>query len=369
LGLDFSLQWHQAELQRVADEFLSKVGSLESLQAAAGSVDGFDRSTYGRMAELGWIELGAGAGGNAGADNVDIAVLYEAFGRMALGGPHFTCHLAARLLKTLDPQGTKDGITDICTGRSIVTVALWEPDGSEPLASTTRVTRSGSKDHLSGTKSFVPFASASDLVLLLATADGQPTFFMVSPNAEGISLESLPVLSGERQFLVRLDRVRVSHADRIGVVGAAAGALEDVGPWVDLVRSAELLGIAEASLQMAVQYAKDRMAFGHPIGSYQAIQHKCSEMLADRDAARYLVYQAACLLDQGAGTDVRIAMARAFVGEAARRITKEAHQIFAGAGFVLDHKLPFYYRRAQGLQTYGGGAGDQLDRVADSLLR
>ena len=369
MGLDFSLQWHQEELRRIAREFLAGYSSLEALTDAEQEGHGFSREAHGHMGRLGWLELGVTSHANGPPiDAVDLVVLYEELGRAAMPGPHFICQIAARLLRILEPAGCNGLLTDLLRGDRIGTVALYEPNGEmTPVATVAEALPGGYR--LRGTKSFVPYASAADFILVLAkSGDDDLDFFIVDPRVRGVDMETLPTLSGERQHRLEIAGVEVDGAARLGSPSSALGAIQTVLPAARLSQAAELVGLADASLEMAVDYATNRIAFGHPIGSYQAIQHKCADMVADRDAARYLTYQAACLYNEGRQADLRLIMAKAFASGAARRVTKEAHQIFAGAGYVLDHRLNFYYRRAKGIEMFLGASGELLDEIAKLLV-
>jgi alkylation response protein AidB-like acyl-CoA dehydrogenase len=142
---------------------------------------------------------------------------------------------------------------------------------------------------------------------------------------------------------------------------------EQVLPLAAVLQAAELVGLADAALEIGVEYAKLRVAFGRPIGAFQAIQHKCADMLSDTDAARYLTYEAVCLLNAGQADAPPVAMAKPFAATAARRVTKEAHQILAGVGFTLDHRLNYYYRRAKSIELALGDVDAHLERVAERL--
>ena len=369
MGLDFSLEWHQKELRRSAREFLAAYSTLEALTAAEQDGHGFSREAHRRMGRLGWLELGAVPDpGGPPDDAVDLVVLHEELGRAALPGPHFICRLAGRLLSFLEPAGRDPLLGDLLGGDRIATVALYEPGGEmTPVATVAEEIRGGYR--LRGIKSFVPYASAADVILVPAmSGTGDLDFFIVDPRDQGVALEALHTLSGERQHRLVIDNVEVAGCARVGEPGSALAAIESVLPAARLEQAAELVGLADAALEMAVEYAKNRVAFGRPIGSYQAIQHKCADMVADRDAARFLTYQAACLYNQGLSADPRLTMAKAFAAGAARRVTKEAHQIFAGAGFILDHRLNFYYRRAKGIEMFLGSSGELLDEIGDLLI-
>ena len=369
MGLDFSLEWHQEELRRSAREFLAAYSTLEALTEAEQEGHGFSREAHGRMGRLGWLELGVLSDPNGPPDDaVDLVVLHEELGRAALPGPHFICRLAGRLLRFLEPVGHDQLLGDVLRGDRVATVALYEPGGEmTPVATVAEDIPSGYR--LSGVKSFVPYASAADSILVPAmSGTGELDFFMVDPRDQGVALETLHTLSGERQHRLLIDNVEVAGCARLGEPGSALAAIESVLPAARIAQAAELVGLADAALEMAVEYAKNRIAFGRPIGSYQAIQHKCADMVADRDAARFLTYQAAHLYNQGLRADPRLVMAKAFAAGAARRVTKEAHQIFAGAGFVLDHRLNFYYRRAKGIEMSFGSCRELFDEIGDLLI-
>lgn len=369
MALDLSLEWHQEELRRSSRAFLGEYSSLQALTDAEHGAHGFNREAHRRMGRLGWLELGIASdsyGPPAGA--VDAVVLYEELGRAALPGPHFICQLAGRMLSVLEPTRRSGLIRDLLRGDVIGTVALYGPAGDMiPVEAVAETLAGGYR--LRGTWSFVPYASAADFILVPARSEhGYVDFFTVDPRDPGVTLEALHTLSGERQHRLVIDNVEVDASDRVGKPDSGSGAIEVVKPGARLLQAAELVGLAAAALEMAVEYAKNREAFGRPIGSYQAIQHKCADMVADCDASRFLTYQAAWLYDEGQRSDPRVLMAKAFAAGAARRVTKEAHQIFAGAGFVVDHRMNFYYRRAKGIEMFLGRSGELFDEIADLLV-
>ncbi len=371
--MDFSLQWHQRQFQETVRAFLAKAVDLEYLQASAAGGPGFSRLLHSRMAEMGLLSIGWFSNEGEAPDAVDVAVLYEELGRAAAPGPHFVTGLVVPLL--LSALGRRSGplLEGLASGRTIATLAFYEDEGEEDLQSVeTFATPTARIWTLNGAKSFVPYADSADTLIVLARADGVPdglAFFEVARGAEGLRIEALEVLSGERECSVELRNVVVNDEARLASSVSPQTAMAAIRPMITVAQSAELVGLATWALETAVAYSKDRAAFGHPIGSYQAIQHKCADMLADVDAARFLVYQAACLVNQGAPADERIPMCKAFAASSARRVTKEAHQILAGAGFVLDHALNFYYRRVKGVEATFGDVNSQLDLVAESLLR
>lgn len=368
--MDFDLEWHQEELRRAARGLLAERCTATALAAWEDGPAGFSHELYREMGELGWLALGHGETGGALTDVVELAVLYEELGRAAVPGPHFWSSLVAgHLVGALDGErGWRDALT---SGTRIATVAVDEPEsGCEPATLRLAATPDGTGVRLNGVKAFVPWAAAADTLLVLARTGAGPedlTFFAVPRDAPGLVIEDVPMLSGERSAFVHCTEVRLGADRRLGQPGSGWTAWRALLPAATVMQAAELTGIAEAALELGVQYAKDRIAFGKPIGAFQAIQHKCAEMAADRDGARFLMYEAVCLLNEGRGDDPRVLLAKAFAAGAAHRVTKEAHQIYAAAGFVRTHPLNFYYRRAKGLETSLGDLSDHLERVAAAL--
>ena len=370
--MDFDLEWHQEELRRAARNLLAARCTLNALVAWEDSAEGFSPELYREMAGLGWLALGHDGPGGQVTDIIELAVLYEEFGRAALPGPHFWSSLVAgRLIRGLGGDaGWRESLT---AGSRIATVAIDEPGSDrDPATLRLRAVPDGPGVRVDGVKSFVPWAKSADtLLVLVRTGEGASdlTFYAVRTDAPGVEIEEVPMLSAEKSAFVHFHDVRVSPTSRLGLPGSGWPAWQALLPALSAIQAAELTGIADAALELAVQYAKDRVAFGKPIGAFQAIQHKCAEMAADRDGARFLTYEAVCLLNEGQGDDPRVLLAKVFASAAARRVTKEAHQIYAAAGFVRAHPLNFYYRRAKGLELSLGNPEDQLERVAALLAR
>lgn len=352
--MDFSLEWHQAELQRTARELLGATCTVQALREAESSDPGYLTDLYARMAELGWLQVALPETDGGSGDFVDAVLLYEEFGRAALFGPHFLSTVVVpTLLAALDAE-RPELVRALGRGERLATIALHEPSaGYDAAAVRLRAVDAGDTLTLDGaTKLFVPYAAQAD-VLLVAARTGEAAdavdWLEVPSDSAGLRVAPLPSISAERTYEVHFEGVRLPRSALLGRPDSGWVAWERVLPRLTVVQAAELVGLADTALGLAVEYAKQRRAFGHPIGSFQSLQHKCADMVTDRDAARYLTYAAACLVRDGQESSPAVLRAKPFAAEAARRVTKEAHQIFAGAGFVLDHKLSYYYRRAKGV--------------------
>lgn len=370
--MNFGLEWHQEALKTAARNYFTKTCTLENLLAAEASDIGFSLSAYREMGQLGWLRLGLPSDKGGTDDLVDAVVLYEEFGKAALPGPHFvSACLGGQLLACLGDDNQQDLLEMVASGERITTVALYEETAGYDLASV-KLTAEIYDDHviLNGCKLFVPFAHVADFLIVLARTGAQPeefTFYIVPAKISGLEMMPLKTLSGEKQFEVKFADVKLGKEATLGPLNRAWAAFQSILPGATVLQAAELVGIADAALEMAVAYAKERIAFGRPIGSFQAIQHKCADMVTERDAARFLTYQAACLINMRQPSRPEVPMAKAFAATAARKVTKEAHQIFAGAAYIMQNRLNFYYRRAKGIELFLGDVSEVLRLVADQL--
>lgn len=368
--MNFGFEWQQEELKRTARAYLSKACSAENLLAAEESEVGFSLPTYREMGKLGWLQLGLPTDEGWSSDFFDFVALYEEFGRAALPGPHFiSAVLGGQLLYRLGTSAQRELLQKIASGEQITTVALYEETAGYDASSVRLVAENrDGQVILNGRKLFVPFANVADFLIVLARTGAEPdqlTFYLVPIKTPSLEMAPLQTLAGEKQFDLQLSHVKLPEDAVLGPLNGGWTALQSVLPMATVLQAAELVGITDAALEMAVEYAKQRIAFGRPIGSFQAIQHKCADMVTERDAARFLAYQAACLINMGSLLRPEIAMAKAFAATAARRVTKEAHQIFAGAGYIMQNPLNFYYRRVKVIELFLGDVNEQLKLVAD----
>jgi alkylation response protein AidB-like acyl-CoA dehydrogenase len=371
--VDLGFKRYQETLRRTARGFLAEACSLEHLRVAEASEAGFRLETYHEMAQLGWFALARPVAEGGGEDEfINQVILYEEFGRAALPGPHFVSTIVAQqLIARFGSEEQRGLLPAIAQGERIATLAIYEETADyDPGAVRMRGANRGEGYWLAGRKLFVPYAHLADPLLVLVRTGVTATelsWFMVPASSPGLSVQPLTAIGNDKLFEVVFDGVIAPPEAMLGPLNWGWEALQAVMPVATVLQAAELVGLADAALEIGVEYAKMRVAFGRPIGAFQAIQHKCADMLSDCDAARYLTYEAACLVNAGEVTQPPVAMAKAFAATAARRVTKEAHQILAGVGFTLDHRLNYYYRRAKSIELALGDVDAQLELVADRL--
>jgi alkylation response protein AidB-like acyl-CoA dehydrogenase len=222
----------------------------------------------------------------------------------------------------------------------------------------TRAERTAQGWTLTGEKRFVPWAHVANVLLIPALAPEGPTIFLVEPTARGLGLSPVSGMDlATRWVHVRLDKVPIATDAVLGGVGAGGPLLGELLRRGAVGAAAEMLGAARRCLDMSVAYAKVREQFGQPIGSFQAIRHKCSEMLLEVENSHSAVYYAAWALDARAEDhELAASVAKVYVGDAARKVCGESIQVHGGIGFTWEYDLHLYFKRAKALEPmYGDG--------------
>jgi alkylation response protein AidB-like acyl-CoA dehydrogenase len=288
-------------------------------------------------------------------------------GRVVCPGPYLETVVAAHgLQRAGSPAQQARWLPAIAGGAARATVALldaeldWSPEATE-----TRAEPVPGGIRLTGVKEWAPWAHVADVLLLPARGAEGLSLFLVEGGAEGLDVTPVPTMDpGMRWSTVRLDGVRVGFDARLGDAGAAAGLLGGLLRRGAVGAAAMMLGAARQCLDMSVAYAKVREQFGQPIGSFQAIRHRCAEMLLEVENAHAATYYAAWALDASAEDGALAAsVAKAYVSDAARRVCGEAIQVHGGIGFTWEHDLHLYFKRAKALEASWGDADHHRELV------
>ncbi len=356
--MNFDLTDDQQAIKRTAGEFLSARYRPETIRELADSEQGFTEEQWRELAELGWagVMIPESEGG-LGLGAVELLVIEEELGYALAPTPLFST-VAAGLLLTAAGTDEQRGrwLERLASGEARGTVAVWDegagwaPDRSE-VESTNGT--------LSAAKTAVPDAGGADFVIV-AGADGG--HHLVETAAPGVQITAMKPLDPTRKlFELRLDGAPSEPL--------LAGRGEEVaGAYATIVTSlaAENVGAAQRAMEMAIAYAKDRKQFERPIGSYQAVSHRCAQMLLEVEGSRSLTYWAGWALDNEPQTGVRAAsMAKAYAGDAGFRVTASALQVHGGIGFTWEHDLHFFLKRAKANAHAFGDARWHRDRVAE----
>jgi len=360
--VNFSFSDDQILLRNSVRAALDEQCKPAHVRAMFDDVKGYSDQLWGEMAKLGWLGLPfPEEQGGAGLGLVELALLMEEMGRAAYPGPFFSTVVLGGLGIMLagSPAQRDKWLSAIASGKARATAALLEEHLDwDPASITATATKSGSGWTLSGLKRFVPWAHVADAVLVPARSPEGVSLFLVDPKVSGVTLKPMVGIDlATRWSEMRLDKVAVGADAMLGQPGTAGPLLESLLRRAAVISSAEMLGAARRCLDMSVEYAKVREQFGQPIGSFQAIRHRCAEMLLEVENAHAAVYYAAWALTAGA-EDAAIAssICKAYVGEAARRVCGDAIQVHGGIGFTWEYDLHLYMKRAKALEPLYGDA-------------
>ncbi len=375
--MDFGLSEEQEMLRASAREFMHKECPRHSVRRLEESEEGYSADLWQKMAMQGWMGLVFPERyGGGGGSFLNLAVLLEEMGYSMVPGPFFSTVVLGGL--TILAAGSEEQKTallpDVAGGRTILALSLVEPAGGYDAASVvTKAVRDGDGYVINGTKLFVHNADIAGLILCVArTRESEDpedgiTMFLVDAGTSGIRCTPLSTLARDRQCEVVFDNVRVPESGVMGTVDRGWPIVADILQKATVAKCAEMVGGAQAVLDMTVDYAKERIQFGRPIGSFQAIQHYCADMVTDVSGSRFVTYRAAWRLSEGLPATAEAAVAKAWTGDAYGRVTLLAHQIFGAIGFTMDHDLHMYYRRARAGQSVFGDADYHRSMLAETL--
>ena len=308
--------------------------------------------------------------GGAGFSFAEQAVVLEEFGAALYGGPYLaSAVLAATALLASPDEGARRGLLpDIASGQTVATLAFTEDGGSwDPAAIRLSATKDGPGVNgawrLDGHKSFVLDGATAGLILVVAATDAGLSLFAVEGDADGLSRVALPALDQTRQ-LAWLEFAGVTGA-LIGSPGDGAAALDRALDVAAVALAAEQLGGAQRALDMAVEYAKVRRQFDRPIGSFQAIKHRCADLLLEVESLRSAVgYAAAAVAEDSAEIPVLASLVKAYASETYFHVAAENIQIHGGIGFTWEHDAHLYFKRAKASELFLGDGAYHRERLA-----
>ena len=362
--MDFSFTEEQDILRSLTREFLTNECPSSSVREADEYEEGYDPRLWGRMAELGWMGLVLPEEyGGMNADFMDLVVLMEEMGRSMVPGPFFStvALCALPILEYGRSEQKAEFLPEIARGEKIWTMALAESSGGW-RASEVCLHAELQDTHyvLQGHKLFVTDAHVADHLLVAGRAtDGEEpergiTILLVDAGTPGMEIEPIRTIGGDRQFRVSFRGATIPQDRVLGMAGNGWDIIDFILQRAAVLKSAEISGACQAVLDMTCAYAKERVQFDRPIGSFQAIQHKLADMMIDVDAVRYLLYQAAWGINVGSPSSQQISAAKARANEAYQRICIQAVTTHGAIGYTRDHDIGLYYRRVKAAQFAAG---------------
>jgi len=356
--MNFEFTDDQRAIKRTAHDFLAARYKPETVRAIAEDPEGFGDRQWPELVELGWPgAIIPEADGGLGLGVVELVVIQEEMGHALAPSPFFSNVCATALLLAAGTDAQRERwLGPLAAGEARGTVAVWdEYAGWSPARSELE---QGPDGTLTGTKIAVADAATADFVIV---AGAGAAHYLVAAGAAGVELVPEQPLDPTR----KLSTLRLEGAAAEPLALARDPIAHAYGTIVTAL-AAENVGVAQRALELAVAYAGDRKQFDRPIGSFQAVAHRCAQMLLEVEAARSLSYWAGWALEHDPASAGRAAsMAKAYAGDAGFRVTASALQVHGGIGFTWEHDLHFFLKRAKANAHAFGDARWHRDRVAD----
>ena len=356
--MNFAFSEEQEELRKVVRDFLDNKSDEATVRELMDTTEGYDPAVWTQMGEqmgLQGLVIPEEYGGS-GYSFVELIVVLEEMGRRLLCAPYFSTVVLAgqTLLHSGDEDAKKAHLPGIASGETIATVAYTEPNGRwDESAVTMEATADGSSYKLNGEKLYVLDGHTADLIITAARTSAGVSLFAVAGDADGLTRTALSTMDQTRK------QARLEYSDVSGtLIGTDGGGWDVLSMVLDLAAvalAAEQVGGGQEVLESAVQYAKDRVQFGRPIGSFQAIKHKCADMLLEVESAKSAAYYAGwCAAEMNDELPSVASLAKAYCSEAYFHAAAENIQIHGGIGFTWEHPAHLYFKRAKSSELLFG---------------
>jgi len=374
--VDFGFSEEQEMLRQSARALLEKECPSTAVRKLMEDARGYDPALWKQMAALGWLGLVIPEQyGGAGLSYVDSILIMEEMGRVMLPSPFIWTVMVAEAIKRAGTEPQKKSLLPkiaagelSATPAYLETSASWSAEGIQLAAR-----RDGAGFLLDGTKLFVNDAHVADLLLVATRTDGAGetgiTLFLLDSRRAGVAVTPLVTMDQTRRLAeVKFSGTKADGADLLGEVGGGWKILSHIMDRGKVMLAGEMMGGAQKVLDMTVDYAKVRVQFGRPIGSFQAVQHKCANMMIDVEGAKSAAYYASwAVSNEVAEAPLAAALAKAAASDAFRRVSAEGIQVHGGIGFTWDHDLHLYFKRAKSSEFTFGDATWNRELVAQGL--
>jgi alkylation response protein AidB-like acyl-CoA dehydrogenase len=367
--MDFDLSKPQKLLKDSARQWLARECDLKRVRELMATETAYDEKLWLSLVDQGWTGLIIpDEYGGLGLRPLELAVVAEEMGRACLPGPFLSTLFAATLIsQAASPAQQAEYLERVAAGKIKATVAQleesasWDMDAVELAAN-----REGNIFRLTGRKLFVSDAETADLIICVAReADGY-VLLPVVHDASGIKIKPMSSMDATRKlYEMSFTDVCIPQSDAFGADGEVRTALRQATEVATVALCAEMVGGMQWVLDTTVEYAKTRQQFGRPIGSFQAVQHQCADMLLLTESARSATYYAAWALSEADPSASRaVSVAKAYCSDAYREVGNRGIQVHGGIGFTWEHDLHLYYKRSKSSEVMFGDASFHRERIA-----
>jgi 3-oxocholest-4-en-26-oyl-CoA dehydrogenase beta subunit len=366
--MDFTFTDDQRAIGDLARGILDKEVTVERLQRLERAGDWQDAALWRTLADAGLLGIVVPAAhGGMGLGLLELCVLLHELGRVVAPGDFLPTLVAAHAVAT---DGSADRqralLSAVARGEATLGLALLDAASSDPLRPATAAERDGRGVVLNGEKRAVIGAAGARRILVAAATGDQAHVFVVEPDTPGVTLGLQRASSGEPIGTLALNGVRVDERDRLDGGPSAVRRLHE-STLVAL--AAAQLGVSERALEITARYVRERLQFGVPIGSFQAVQHRLADCYIDLASMRWTTWRAAWALAEGQPAARAAAVAKFWAAEGGARIAAAAQHLHGGIGVDLDYPIHRYFLRSKALELTLGGAMPQLARLGRDLAR
>jgi alkylation response protein AidB-like acyl-CoA dehydrogenase len=371
--MDYDLSSSQKLLQDATRAFVARECPLTRVRELIDGGAALDADLWQAIADQGWIGLHLPEPlGGLDLTVIELAVVAEQLGRGCVPGPFLSTNWAATLLAAgSNEELARHHVPKMTEGSLKATVAVLDDElnWNEPARSLT-IEADGDGFRLNGEKAMVMDVGVADLVVCVAAKAGHPVVLVVPSDSAGLTVQGTPGIDATRPLsLIRFDGVRVSSGQLVAEGGDAVRAIQRANQVVATLASAELCGAVQWMLDATVEYAKTRKQFDQEIGSFQAVQHQCTDMLLMTESSRSAVYYAAWALSENdPAANAAVSIAKAYCSDAGREVGNRAIQCHGGIGFTWEHDLHFFYKRVKAAEYLLGDATHHREELAKLLL-
>jgi alkylation response protein AidB-like acyl-CoA dehydrogenase len=375
--MDYDFNEEQELLKNAAKGFLSKECKPLFVREMEEDTKGITDELWQKMAELGWMGLMFPEQcGGVGGSYLDLIVLLTEMGYSCLPGPFFSTVVLAgtTIMESENEEMKQKLLPEIAEGKMFVTLALTETTaGYSPDMISVKAQKDGNDFIINGTKLFVPDAHIANQIICVArTKEGEKkedgiTLFLVDANSKGIEVTSLKTFAGDKMGEVVFNNVNVSNTNVLGEIDKGWSIIKKVLQKASIGKCAEMVGGGQRALELVLEQATEREQFGVKVGSFQAVQHHCANILTYLDTSRLMTRQAAWRISEGLPCEREVSMTKAWVSDSCRNLIALSHQSVGGTGFMEEHDLQLYFRRTKAAGVYFGDADYHREIVADAI--
>ncbi len=366
--MDYSLNEEQEMLKTAARDFLVKECPVSLVRDMEQDEKRYSEDLWHKTAALGWAGLlFPEEYGGSGGSFQDLAVLLEEMGRALMPGPflHTVILCGMAIMEAGTEEQKRQFLPGIARGDSVMSLAITESSASyRPEDIAVRAIPDKDAYIISGIKLFVPYAHIADYLICAARTgkDGKDgiTLFLVDRSSAGLTCTLLDSMAADGQCEVGFDKVRVPKENILGKLDDGWGLVETSLKVGAIAECTLMLGASDRMMELTLDFVKERVAYGSPIGRFQVVQHQCVDMAIDVEAARHITHQAVWAFSQKLPCVMEVSMAKALVSESCDRVCRQGCHLHGALGFTEMHDTQLYFRRVKAAAfTFGDTAYHQ----------